>query len=71
MDKAKYILLLLFIGFNALVAAALLVKAFAGTVRARWPERKTSGVSRASVKMRGRRAWTNAVCRGQRSAHTM
>jgi hypothetical protein len=71
MDKIKYILLLLFIGFNMLVAASLLLKAFAAKIRARWPEANRPRVARrASTKVRGR-VWTAAVWRGQKPARTI
>ncbi|HEX8708519.1 MAG TPA: hypothetical protein VF723_09775 [Pyrinomonadaceae bacterium] len=68
MDKAKYILLLLFIGFNVLVAVSLLVKVCAEQYRLRWPAPKPGKDQRAASKRR--RVWTDAIWRGQRVIHS-
>lgn len=70
MDKAKYILLLLFIGFNALVGASLLVKALAGYCRQLWPTQKAARAARVSAQARNR-GWSNTAWRQQRSARAM
>lgn len=70
MEQIKYVLLLLFVGFNVVVAVSLLFKVCAEYCRNWWPAPKVGKVLRASAK-NGNRAWTNAVRRSQRPAQTM
>jgi hypothetical protein len=65
----KGLLLLLFIGFNVLVAASLLVKIGAGCYRAWRPARKAAKGARARATLRNR-GWANAVWRNEKAAQT-
>lgn len=60
MTKAQYLLLAGFIGFYGLLFTFLLVRAFAGFVRARMSDVRVPGLKKSA---RPRRSWANAVWR--------
>ncbi len=65
----KGLLLLLFLGFNVLVAAALWFKICAGCYRAWRPAEKAAKYASRSARLRNR-GWAKPVWRPERAAQT-
>jgi hypothetical protein len=63
----KGILLFLFLGFNVLVAASLIVKICAGCYRAWRPAQKNVKDASSSARLKNR-GWANPVWRNDRAA---
>jgi hypothetical protein len=64
MSKAQYLLLAIFIGFYGLLFTLLIVRAFAGIIRARMKSiRPVVAMASRRVKTRRPRPWTAAVWR--------